>query len=203
MSSLTLSELKIAIVTSDIEAVRDLTSILDNALTHYSVVSQAEIKGQLDAFDFVFWNCDQSLFPLRESDLIDLLLPRIALVQNVGSHKLRWIETLGFHMVLTLPLCVDEVLVNMTCALRMHERESRLRSQREALQAKLDCRRFVILAQLDVMKTFSCSEQKAYELLRILAMDSHLEIEELCVRFLGARDKWVDTIKRRNMRRAG
>ena len=119
----------------------------------------------------------------------------VAKLGVVSSYKPAIINNHNLHAVLFKASPEHEIQLAANLAVITFKREKLLRDTNKDLEFKLECRRFIILAEIAVMKWFSCNEKDAYTLLRNIAMQTNARIEDICIDLISNPENWERKMK--------
>lgn len=119
----------------------------------------------------------------------------VAKLGVVSSYKPAVINNHNLHAVLFKASGKHEIQLAANMAIITFKREKLLRDTNNDLEFKLECRRFIILAEIAVMKWFSCNEKDAYTLLRNIAMQTNARIEDICIDLISNPEYWKRKMK--------
>jgi AmiR/NasT family two-component response regulator len=108
-------------------------------------------------------------------------VPLIALVGSEAPSRLEWILSLNISAFLIKPVRSVGVLTALAVASREFQLRKALRARIERLEERLQGRRFVVSAQLALMRDHGLSEADAFARLRRLAMEGRTTIEAISI----------------------
>ncbi|SED95687.1 Two-component response regulator, AmiR/NasT family, consists of REC and RNA-binding antiterminator (ANTAR) domains [Rhizobiales bacterium GAS188] len=135
----------------------------------------------LAGVEAIFFDGDASL---PSSKLPEMLWPDVPLIALVGSEapsRLEWILSLNISAFLIKPVRSVGVLTALAVASREFQLRKALRARIERLEERLQGRRFVVSAQLALMRDHGLSEADAFARLRRLAMEGRTTIEAISI----------------------
>lgn len=103
---------------------------------------------------------------------------------------------MGCHAILNSKLSDESLFSSIHSAFFNFERKKEFDDKRNELEFKLNCRKFIVLAEVQLIKWFKCSEEDAYKMLRTSAMNKHVQLEEICIDLLSNPEDWLHGLKR-------
>lgn len=189
-------QIHVALVTEDGEAAPLILDALSKSRVRASRLSKDQLVDRNHGFGAVILDCSENLFPLREDDIRGMPIARVALVINPTQPKLKWLRSMEFHGVIQKPVQPVSIASTLFCALGVHEHSQSLIAACEEMDFKLNCRKFVVLTQLGLMRDFDLGESEAYASMRSVAMDAQISVEEFCIQFLSAPERWLGCLRR-------
>ncbi|MFT4437788.1 ANTAR domain-containing response regulator [Caballeronia sp. 15715] len=143
----------------------------------------------LIAFDFIVFDGDHASLQNHGKELPWPDVPRIAILGTETPSRLQWIIEQDVAGYMRKPIRYDGVLSACVLAENSHVARRYLQTRVGQLEERVKARRFVISAQLQLMKERQINEQDAYAALRTLAMKRHISLEEISIDLLSHVDK--------------
>lgn len=122
-------------------------------------------------------------------------LPKIALMGMETPSRITWVIERGVNAFLRKPVKAEGILSTLVLARHHFRSQEKLNEQLEQHQQRHQLRRFLLSAQMLLIREFDYSENDSYALLRRLATNQQKSVEEFCVTFLSNPDKWRRYIK--------
>ncbi|TKI02921.1 ANTAR domain-containing response regulator [Martelella alba] len=122
-------------------------------------------------------------------------LPKIALMGMETPSRVAWVIEQEVNGCLRKPVKSAGILSTIILARHHFSRQKELTEKINQHERRIQLRRFLLSAQLLLIKELDCSEKYAYELLRRLATEQRKTIEEFCVTLLSHPEAWTRHIK--------
>ena len=140
----------------------------------------------LSQYDLIMFDSDHASVAShgRQIDWPDV--PRIAILGTETPSRLLWVIDQGVSGYLRKPVRYEGVLSACILACDNHRAHRALRGRVEQLEERLKGRKFVLSAQLMLMKDQGLSEDQAFSFLRTLAMKRQVSVEKLSVELLAS-----------------
>lgn len=138
----------------------------------------------LIAFDFIVFDGDHASLQNHGKELPWPDVPRIAILGTETPSRLQWIIEQDIAGYMRKPIRYDGVLSACVLAENSHIARRYLQSRVGQLEERVKARRFVISAQLHLMRARQINEQDAYAALRTLAMKRQISLEQMSIDLL-------------------
>lgn len=145
---------------------------------------------------------DCIIFDSDNRDLINVkthntwpTLSKIALMGMETPSRIAWVIEQGVNAFLRKPVKAEGILSTVILARHHFRSQEELNDKLEQHQRRHQLRRFLLSAQMLLIREFDYSENDSYELLRRLATHQQKSVEEFCVTFLSNPEKWRRYIK--------
>nr|WP_310616396.1 antitermination regulator [Pantoea cypripedii] len=122
-------------------------------------------------------------------------LAKIALLGMETPSRVKWVIDQNINGYLRKPVKAEGVLSTLILARHDFQRQKHLQDQLQQFEHRHQLRRFLLSAQLLLIKEFNFSEQSAYALLRQLATEQQKTVEEFCLIVLANPEAWIRHIK--------
>jgi AmiR/NasT family two-component response regulator len=138
----------------------------------------------LISFDFIVFDGDHASLQNHGKELRWPDVPRIAILGTETPSRLQWIIEQDVAGYMRKPIRYDGVLSACVLAENAHLSRRGLESRVDQLEERVKARRFVISAQLQLMRERQINERDAYAALRTLAMKRQISLEQMSIDLL-------------------
>ncbi|HEY0207978.1 antitermination regulator [Acerihabitans sp.] len=152
-----------------------------------------------DRYDSVIFDSDNSVLIKQISLGTWPSLPKIALMGLETPSRLSWVIDQEVDGCLRKPVKTDGILSTIILARHHYERHQAHLDALRQQDIRIRSRRFLLSAQIVLMREFHHSEQQSYELLRRLATEHQQTVEEFCIVFLSRQQEWLCRLKSRSV----
>lgn len=140
----------------------------------------------LSQYDLIMFDSDHASVASHGCQIDWPDVPRIAILGTETPSRLLWVIDQGVSGYLRKPVRYEGVLSACILACDNHRAHRALRGRVEQLEERLKGRKFVLSAQLMLMKDQGLSEDQAFSFLRTLAMKRQVSVEKLSVELLAS-----------------
>ena len=188
-----LSHIHVAILVGDKQIEDSLSILLTKSNIRYQVFSffTADVKNK----DFDLIITSGKLISSEMKKVSEIKIPKLFTTICKKNQTGDKAAGMGCHAILSGANSSESLFSGIYSAFYNFEREKEFNIKTCELEFKLKCRKFIVLAEVMVMKWFMCSEDDAYKLLRTSAMNKHVHIEELCIDLVSNPDLWRQRLK--------
>ncbi|RLM22270.1 hypothetical protein BIY29_12290 [Brenneria alni] len=152
-----------------------------------------------DRYDSVIFDSDNSVLIKQISQGSWPSLPKIALMGLETPSRLSWVIDQDVDGCLRKPVKTDGILSTIILARHHFERHQAHQDMLRQQEIRIRSRRFLLSAQLLLIKELNYSEQQSYDLLRRLATEQQQTVEEFCIIFLSRQQEWLVMLKSRQV----
>ncbi len=122
-------------------------------------------------------------------------LTKIALLGMETPSRVKWVIDQEINGYLRKPVKAEGVLSTLILARHDFDRLKKAGDQLQLYEKRHQLRRFLLSAQLLLIKEFNFSEKYSYALLRKLATEQQTTVEEFCLILLSNEEAWIRHIK--------
>lgn len=121
-------------------------------------------------------------------------MPKIMLTDESGFSGLNYAR---FQATLLASEIGSGLTVALGYAQANWQKEKDSKAKVAELEFQIGCRRFLVMAELLIIKWFNCTEKDAWELIRSTAMNAQCKTDELCISILSTPEEWRTVLSAR------
>jgi len=137
-------------------------------------------------FDIVMFDSDHAAVVNHGLTLIWPSLPTVAILGSETPSRMKWVLDQNVSGYLRKPVRFEGILSTCVLAIEQFQQQQAFNERIGQLEERVRARKFVISAQLKLMRERNISEFEAYTEMRSVAMRRQITVERLSVELLGA-----------------